>query len=88
MGLCGAHISNSTLVSSARKGKDKDTHHPIKYQVSQQDQEKETCKFESDCVGPYIITIVYGSGAYQLATPEGELLEDPINSIHLRRFYA
>lgn len=54
---------------------------------NQQDREKRG-KFEPNWLGPYIITAVYGLGAYQLATPEGEPLEDPINSIHLRRFYA
>lgn len=37
-------------------------------------------------MGPYIITVVYGSREYQLATPKGESLEDLINIIHLHRF--
>lgn len=54
---------------------------------NQQDQEKKG-KFEPNCLGPYVITTVYGLGAYQLITPDGEPLEDPINNMHLRRFYT
>ncbi|GLJ26651.1 hypothetical protein SUGI_0518290 [Cryptomeria japonica] len=45
-------------------------------------------KFESNWLGPYVVTAVFGSGAYQLATSEGEPLADPINSMHLKRFYT
>lgn len=54
---------------------------------NQQDREKKG-KFEPNWLGHYIITVVYGSGAYQLSTIEGEPLEDPINNMHLRRFYT
>ncbi|GLJ20142.1 hypothetical protein SUGI_0365620 [Cryptomeria japonica] len=54
---------------------------------NQQDREKKG-KFEPNWLGPYIITATYGSGAYQLSTIEGEPLEDPINNMHLRRFYT
>jgi hypothetical protein len=37
--------------------------------------------------GPYIITTIYDTKAYQLPTPEGEPLLDPINSLHLCKFY-
>lgn len=45
-------------------------------------------KFEPNWLGPYVIIAKYGSGAYQLATPEGDPLDDPINIMHLKRFYA
>ena len=45
-------------------------------------------KFEPNWLGPYIITAVYGSGAYQLLTAEGEVLKEPINTLHLKRFYS
>jgi hypothetical protein len=51
------------------------------------DREKKG-KFEVTWQGPYIVTACFGSGEYQLSTPEGESLNDPINIIHLRRFYA
>ncbi|GLJ16331.1 hypothetical protein SUGI_0276020 [Cryptomeria japonica] len=54
---------------------------------NQQDREKKG-KFEPNWLGPYIIIVAYRSGAYQLSTIEGEPLEDPINSMHLRRFYT
>ncbi|GLJ34133.1 hypothetical protein SUGI_0686150 [Cryptomeria japonica] len=54
---------------------------------NQQDRDKKG-KFEPNWLGPYIITAAYGSGAYQLSTTEGEPLEDPINSMDLRRFYT
>lgn len=54
---------------------------------NQQDREKKG-KFEPNSLGPYIIIAVYGSSAYQLSTTEGEHLEDPINNMHLRRFYT
>lgn len=45
-------------------------------------------KFEPNWVGPFIVTAAYGSGAYQLATLEGEPLSDPINSMHLCKYWA
>lgn len=45
-------------------------------------------KFEPNWVGPFIVTTAYGSGAYQLATLEGEPLSDPINSMHLHKYWA
>jgi len=54
---------------------------------NQQDREKKG-KFEPNWLGPYVIVAAYGSGAYQLATSEGELFDDPINNMHLRRFYT
>ena len=51
------------------------------------DQEKKE-KFEPTWLGPYIFTASFGSGAYQLSTLEGELLNDPTNIIHLKNFYA
>lgn len=54
---------------------------------NQQDHEKKG-KFEPNWLGPYVITTTYKSGAYQLSTPKGELLTDPINSMHLRKFYT
>ncbi|GLJ24295.1 hypothetical protein SUGI_0463520 [Cryptomeria japonica] len=54
---------------------------------NQQDRERKG-KFEPNWLGPYIITIAYGSGAYQLSTTEGEPLEDLINNMHLCKFYT
>lgn len=45
-------------------------------------------KFEPNWIGPYVIISVYGSKAYRLSTPEGDMLEEPMNNIHLRRFYT
>ena len=45
-------------------------------------------KFEPNWLGPYIITAVYGSGAYQILIAEGEVLKEPINTLHLKRFYS
>ena len=45
-------------------------------------------KFEPNWLGPYVITTSYGSGAYQLATPEGKTLDEPMNILHLKKFYA
>ena len=44
-------------------------------------------KFEPNWLGPYIITAAFGSGAYLLSTTEGEQLPDPINVLHLKKFY-
>ena len=53
----------------------------------QANQEKKS-KFESTWFGPYVVTTSFGSGAYQLSTLEGEVLNDPTNIIHLKKFYA
>lgn len=45
-------------------------------------------KFEPNCLGPYVVIAKYGSGAYQLATPEGDPLDDPMNIMQLKIFYA
>lgn len=39
-------------------------------------------KFEPNWLGPYIVTAVFGSSAYQLSNSEGEQLHEPINTIH------
>lgn len=54
---------------------------------NQQDREKKG-KFEPNWLGPFVVVAVYGSRAYQFSTPEGELLDDPIKSIHLHKFYT
>ena len=71
--------------------------HPHEFQVgdlvlkenpkNQQNREQKE-KFEPNCLGPYIVTAAFGSGAYQLSTPEGEELVEPINILHLKKFYA
>ena len=53
-----------------------------------QQQRIQKGKFELNWLGPYIITAVYGFGAYQLSTAEGEVLKEPINTLHLKRFYS
>ena len=45
-------------------------------------------KFKPNWLGPYIITEVFGSSAYQLSTTEGEKLKEPINALHLKRLYS
>ena len=45
-------------------------------------------KFEANWLGPFIVIAKYGSGAYQIATPEGDPLLEPVNIQHLKRFYA
>ena len=44
-------------------------------------------KFDPNWLGPYIITVTFGFGAYLLSTEEGEKLPDPINVLHLKKFY-
>ena len=71
--------------------------HPREFQVgdlvlrenlrNQQNLEQKG-KFEPNWLGPYIITTAFGSGAYQLSTPEGEELVEPINILHLKKVYA
>ena len=51
------------------------------------DREKKG-KFEPTWLGPYVIIASFGSRAYQLSTLEGELLNDPTNIIHLKKFYS
>ena len=71
--------------------------HPREFQVGElvlrensknQQHREQKGKFEPNWFGPYIITIVFGSCAYQLSTPEGEELVEPINILHLKKFYA
>lgn len=54
---------------------------------NQADPEKKG-KFEPNWLGPFVITTVFGSGAYQLSTQDGDQLEEPINSMHLKKFYV
>lgn len=54
---------------------------------NQQDREKKG-KFEPNWLGPFVIVATYGSRLYKLSTPEGDWFDDPINSIHLKKFYA
>ena len=48
-----------------------------------QQQRTQKGKFKPNWLGPYIITIVYGFFAYQLSIAEGEVLKEPINTLHL-----
>lgn len=43
--------------------------------------------FEPNWVGPYIIIEVFGRGAYRLSTLDGEVLKNPINARHLKKYY-
>lgn len=45
-------------------------------------------KFEANWLGPFIVIAKYGSGAYQIATPKGDPLPEPVNIQHLTHFYA
>lgn len=45
-------------------------------------------KFEPNSLVLYIITAVYGSGAYYLSTREDESFLEPVNSLHLHKFYT
>lgn len=54
---------------------------------NQHDWEKKG-KFEPNWLGHFVIIFAYGSGAYQLSTSEGDLLDEPINSVHLKKFYT
>lgn len=51
------------------------------------DQEKKG-KWEANWLGPFIIVSSYETGTYKLADCNGEELKEPINSIHLKRFYT
>ena len=44
-------------------------------------------KFEPNWLGPFVIISSTQSGAFILATPEGDQLPGYINSMHLKRFY-
>lgn len=44
-------------------------------------------KFEPNWVRPYIITEVFGRGDYRLSTLDGEILKNPINARHLKKYY-
>lgn len=44
-------------------------------------------KFEPNWVGPYLVTEVFGRGAYRLSTLDGEVLKNPINARHLKKYY-
>lgn len=71
--------------------------HPCQFQVGdmvlkenmkvQADREKKG-KFEPSWLGPYVVTTPFGFDTYQLSTLEGDLLDDPTNIIHLKKFYA
>lgn len=54
---------------------------------NQMDQEKDET-LEPNWLGPCIIRITYGSSAYQLSTLIYELLIEPTNSAHLRKYYT
>jgi hypothetical protein len=60
----------------------------LKENPKNQPNREQKGKFEPNWLGPYVITAAFGTGAYQLATPEGDVLPDPINTLHLKRFYA
>ena len=71
--------------------------HPREFQVgdlvlkenrkNQQNREQKG-KFEPNWLGPYVNTIAFGSGAYHLSILEGEELAQPINILHLKKFYT
>ena len=44
-------------------------------------------KFEPNWVGPYIIMKVHGRGSYRLSTLDGEVLKNPINARHLKKYH-
>ena len=45
-------------------------------------------KFESMWYGPYFIHHSLGKGAYTLIESDGQLLQNPRNSLYLKKFYA
>ena len=44
-------------------------------------------KFEPNWVGPYIILEAQGKGSYRLSTLDGEVLKNPINARHLKKYH-
>ena len=60
----------------------------LKENIKVQTNKEKKNKFEPTWLGPYVVSASFGSRAYQLSTPEGELLNDPTNIIHLKKFYA
>ena len=45
-------------------------------------------KFEPNWVGPYIIMKVHARGSYRFSTLDGELLKNPINARHLKKYHV
>ena len=70
--------------------------HPREFQVGDlvlrenpknQQHRDQKGKFEPNWLGPYIITTTFGIGSYLVSMEEGEQLPDPINVLHLKKFY-
>lgn len=55
-------------------------------QKNQQPEKKRN--FEPNWLGPFVITRTCESRAFKFSTFEGEPLDEPINGIYLRKFYA
>ena len=71
--------------------------HPHEFQIGElvlrenpknQQHRVQKGKLEPNWLGPYIIIAIFGSSTYQLSTFEGEELVEPINVLHLNKFYV
>ena len=60
----------------------------LKENMKVQTNKKNKGKFEPTWISPYVAMTSFGSGAYQLSTLEGEVLNDPTSIIHLKKFYS
>lgn len=60
----------------------------LRENIETQKDRKHKGKFKPNWLGPFIIVSTYGYGTYQLSTPEGDLLPNPINTAHLKKFYT
>lgn len=69
---------------------------PRAFQVGEQVLKENPCnevdrenkgKFEPNWLGLFVVTTIFGSGSYQLSTQDEDQLNEPINSMHLKKFY-
>ena len=60
----------------------------LRENLKNQQQHVQKGKFKQNWLVPYIVTTVFGSSAYYLSIAEGEVLKEPINTLHLKYFYS
>ena len=60
----------------------------LKKNMKVQTNREKKSKFKPTWLGPYVVMTSFSSRAYQLSTLEGEVLNNPTNTIRLKKFYA